>query len=279
MGIAEDGGQAARWNGPAGHAWVAAQALTDGMFKSFEGLLVDAIAARGAGQVLDVGCGTGATTTALARRLGPSGHCVGVDISEPMIAAARARAEREGVRAVFVRADAQDHAFEPAAFDAIVSRFGVMFFGDPVTAFANLRRAARDGGELRFVAWRGTAENPFMTTAERAAAPLLPNLPARRPDEPGQFALADPDRVERVLTRSGWAGIDIRPVDVSCAFPEHELVPYFTRFGPVGMALREVDERTRTQVVETARAAFDPYVNDAAVRFTAACWMVGAQAR
>lgn len=281
MNVTGDGGQAARWNGPAGQAWAEAQTLTDRMFKPFEDLLVDAVSATGAGYVLDVGCGTGATTVALARRLGAQGRCVGVDISDPMLAAARARAERdeEGARAVFIRADAQDHAFGPAAFDAIVSRFGVMFFGDSVAAFANLRRAAKDSGELRFLAWRATAENPFMTTAERAAAPLLPGLPARQPDEPGQFAFADPDRVERILTESGWAGIDIRPVDASCVFPEHELVPYFTRFGPVGQALRDVDERTRGQVVETARAAFDPYVHGAEVRFTAACWVVGAQAR
>ena len=142
-------------------------------------------------RVLDVGCGTGSTTLAVARLLGAKGRCTGIDISEPMIAAARARAEREGTPASFIRADAQTHAFEPASFDMIISRFGVMFFDDSVRAFANLRRAARDDAELRFIAWRSAAENPFMTTAERAAAPLLPNLPARRPDAPGQFAFAD----------------------------------------------------------------------------------------
>jgi hypothetical protein len=89
-----------------------------------------------------------------------------------------------------------------------------MFFDDPVRAFANLRRAARDDAELRFIAWRSAAENPFMTTAERAAAPLLPNLPARPPDAPGQFAFADRRRVHAVLEDSGWTEIDIRPIDV-----------------------------------------------------------------
>ena len=154
-------------------------------------------------RVLDVGCGTGSTTLAVARRLGAKGRCIGIDISEPMIAAARARAEREGTPASFIRADAQTHAFEPASFDMIISRFGVMFFDDSVRAFANLRRAARDDAELRFIAWRSAAENPFMTTAERAAAPLLPNLPARRPDAPGQFAFADRRRVYSILEESG----------------------------------------------------------------------------
>ena len=153
-----------------------------------------------------------------------------------------------------------------------------MFFKDSVRAFANLRRAATDEALLRFIAWRGPAENPFMTTAERAAAPLLPDLPVRRPDEPGQFAFADPDRIRRILAESGWAGIGIRPVDVSCALPESELVHYLTRLGPVGLALGGVDEQTRAHVIDTVRAAFDPFVQGTEVRFTAACWLVDAHA-
>src|SRR5437868_4467166 len=190
-----DNAQTALWNGRAGRAWVDAQQVLDQMFKPLEDRLVEAVRAGSGQRVLDVGCGTGSTTLAVARQLGAEGHCIGIDISEPMIAAARARAEREiDTRASFIRADAQTQAFEPASFDMIISRFGVMFFDDAVGAFANLRRAARDGAELRFVAWRSAAENPFMTTAERAAAPMLPNLPARRADAPGQFAFADQDR-------------------------------------------------------------------------------------
>ncbi|MFI6012790.1 class I SAM-dependent methyltransferase [Streptomyces sp. NPDC051243] len=273
-----DDEQAVRWNGPAAQGWVAAQALLDRVLEPFEEPLLDAVPAGRGGQVLDVGCGTGGTTVAVARRLGPGGHCVGVDISEPMISAARARAERESAPASFIRADAADHPFERAAFDAVISRFGVMFFSDSVRAFANLRRAARDEAGLRFIVWRGPAENPFMTTAERAAAPLLPNLPARRPDGPGQFAFADPDLIHRILAASGWTGIDIRPVDVPCTLPERELVGYFTRLGPVGQVLPEVDERTRARVVETVRAAFEPFVHGPDVRFTGACWLVDARA-
>ncbi|MGW2718836.1 class I SAM-dependent methyltransferase [Streptomyces sp. NPDC001492] len=273
-----DDDQAARWKGPGGNAWVELQTVLDEMFRPFEDLLVDAVAARHAGRVLDVGCGTGGVTLAVARRLAPAGRSVGVDISEPVIAAARARAEREGTPASFVLGDAQDHPFEPATFDAVISRFGVMFFKDSVQAFTNLRRAATDGALLRFIAWRDPAENPFMTTAERAAAPLLPDLPVRRPDEPGQFAFADPDRVRGILAESGWAEVGIRPIDVSCALPESELVHYLTRLGPVGLALGRVDEQTRAHVTDTVRAAFDPFVQGTEVRFTAACWLVDAHA-
>jgi ubiquinone/menaquinone biosynthesis C-methylase UbiE len=273
-----DDEQTTLWNGLAGRAWVEAQELLDQALKPFEDLLVEAVSAGSGGRVLDVGCGTGSTTLAVARLLGAKGRCIGIDISDPMIAAARARAEQETTPASFIRANAQIHAFEPASFDMIISRFGVMFFDDFVGAFANLRRAAQDGARLRFVAWRSAAENPFMTTAERAAAPLLPNIPARRPDAPGQFAFADQSRVCRILEESGWAEIDTRPIDVACSFPEKELLRYLSRLGPLGRILHEADEQTRKQVIETVRAAFDPYVHGAEVRFTAACWMVGARA-
>ncbi|WP_308365784.1 MULTISPECIES: methyltransferase domain-containing protein [unclassified Microbulbifer] len=273
-----DDEQAKLWNGPAGHAWVELQVLLDRVLKPFEDLLAGAASAASGTNVLDVGCGTGSTTLAAARALGAKGRCTGIDISQPMIAAAQARAERESSTARFICADAQTHPFEPEGFDMIISRFGVMFFDDPVRAFANLHHAARDGAELRFIAWRSAGENPFMTTAERAATPLLPDLPARQTDAPGQFAFADRHRVGAILEESGWADIDIRPIDVACTLPGKELVPYLSRLGPVGLVLRETDERTRARVIERVRAAFNPYVYGAEVRFTAACWMVCARA-
>lgn len=273
--------QAALWNGLAGRAWIDAQSVLDDLFEPFEQLLVDAVRTGPAGTVLDVGCGTGATTLAVARALGADGACTGVDVSDPMIAVARERAERERTPARFVCADAQTHAFAPASFDMVVSRFGVMFFADPVRAFANLRRAARDGAGLRLLAWRSAAENPFMTTAQRAAAPLLPQLPARAqetPDVPGQFAFADRERVHAVLAAGGWDEIELDPIDVACTLPERELLRYVTRLGPLGLLLGAADDGTRAQVIEAVRTAFDPYVHGAEVRFTAACWSIGARA-
>lgn len=268
--------QHALWNGPAGRAWVAQQELLDRVLEPFQHLLVEAARALSPRRVLDVGCGAGSTTLAVARLLGAKGQCVGADISQPLIEAARARAEREGTPAGFIRADVQSHRFEPAGFDLIISRFGVMFFDNPVLAFANLRRAASSDGRLRLIAWRSAAENPFMTTAERAAAPLLPNLPARKPQGPGQFAFGDRQRVASILEESGWGDIDIQPVDVECTLPETELVGYFSQLGPVGLMLQDADERTSTQVIQTVRAAFDPFVRGTEVRFAAACWMIGA---
>ena len=267
--------QSKLWNGSAGCAWVEAQAMLDRTLQPFEDLLVQAVSASGARRVLDVGCGTGSTTRAIARVLGATGRSTGIDISEQMIDAARMLTERDRTSAEFICADAQTHAFAPASFDLIMSRFGTMFFTDPVAAFANLRRAGAQGATLCSIVWRSPEENPFMTTAERAAAPLLPNLQPRRADAAGQFGLADARRMRAILEESGWTAIDIRPIDVTCTLPESELTSYGTRFGPVGVALREADPHTRAQVAKAVRSAFDPYVQGDEVRFTASCWLVG----
>jgi SAM-dependent methyltransferase len=270
--------QIAMWNGTAGEAWVDRQESLDRLFEPFEHLLAQIAAKHSARRVLDVGCGTGATTLAVARRLGAQAACTGVDISEPMIALARTRAQRESLNARFISADAQEHAFAAASFDLIVSRFGVMFFEDPVAAFTNLRRAATADARLALIAWRSAADNPFMTAAERAAAPYLPTMPARRPDEPGQFGFADEKRVRAILGQAGWKGIDIQPLDVACTLPASELDAYVTKLGPLGRVLGDADERTRAQVLAKVRAALAPYVHGAEVRFNAACWLISAEA-
>jgi SAM-dependent methyltransferase len=270
--------QHALWNGPAAQAWIDTRDLLDATLRPFEDLLVEAVGASGGRHVLDVGCGTGSTTLAIARRLGARGRAVGLDISEPMIAVARARAANEGSAPTFIAADAETHRFEPPRFDAIVSRFGVMFFADPVGAFANLRLAASKDAALTSIVWRSAAENPFMTTAERAAAPLLPEMPQRRTDGPGQFAWGDDGKVAGILGDSGWNRIAIEPLDVTCAFPRSELDRYVTRLGPLGQVLREADEATRARVIGAVSTAFAPFMHGDEVRFTAACWMVRATA-
>jgi SAM-dependent methyltransferase len=266
------------WNGRSGNAWVAEQAMLDRLLQPFEPVLVGAVVDAGASGVLDVGCGTGATTLAIARRLGEKGRCTGIDISGPMLALARRRAEQEGLAAEFILADAQEHRLPPSAFDLIVSRFGVMFFDDPVAAFANLRRSARPGGGLGCIAWRGGADNPFMTTAERAAAPFLPDLPPRRPDAPGQFGFADSERVRRILAESGWSDVAVVPLDRICTMTEAELATYYTRLGPVAAMLDEADPDTRARILEILPDAFAPFVEEGVVRFNAACWWVSARA-
>ncbi|MEJ2859585.1 class I SAM-dependent methyltransferase [Actinomycetospora flava] len=269
--------QTAAWNGAGGNAWVRLQPVLDALYAPIEELLVDRVAAAvgtASPTVVDVGCGTGATTLALARRLGPHAHCLGVDLSEPMVALARTR---DPGTAEFLVADAARHRFAPGAADVIASRFGVMFFDDPPAAFANLHAATRPGGALRAVVWRGTDENPFMTRAGEAAAPLL-DVPPFAPDAPGPFALADPDRTLGLLRAAGWSTATAGPVDVPCALPAAHLDAYLGGIGPVGRLLAGADDATRTRVIEHVRPAFDEFRAGGEIRFTAACWLLWAQA-
>jgi len=264
------------WNGHSGCSWVDLQPVLDGMFRPLKDMLIHEVRGRSPGRLLDIGCGTGDTTLAAAHALGEDAECTGVDISRPMTDAAFERARREGSTARFVCDNAQTHAFQPDSFDMFISRLGVMFFEQPVVAFLNLRRAARNDATLCFIAWRSAEENPYMTTAERAAAAVI-DLPARQPG-PGQFAFADREHTASLLSDGGWMHVDIQPLDVTCAYPESELTNYFMRLGPVGVAMQQADDATRARVIAAARPAFDPYVYGDEVRFNAACWAIRARA-
>lgn len=261
------------WNTRGGSAWVDLQPMLDAMFQPFEAILAEAVP-EGARRVLDVGCGAGATTLAVARRLGAGRTCTGLDVSEPLVDLARRRAEAEGVEgARFIVGDGQRHDFGDARFDAVVSRFGVMFFEDPEAAFGNLRKAAADGAAMTLIVWRGPGDNPFMTAAERAAAPLLPELKPIVPDAPGQFGFADPERVRRIL-RPSWGEVDIAPLDVACSITAADLEVYAVRMGRAALLLPDLEPERREGVITVMRDGFAPFVTGDTARFTAACWIV-----
>lgn len=269
--------QAEFWNGDGGDAWVAMQPVLDQVFVRIEEMLTDAAAAWGPERVLDVGCGVGATTVAIARRLGDGATVTGIDVSAPMVAAAKERVAYDDDPPRFLLADAAAHPFEDGEFDLLVSRFGVMFFPDPVAAFTRLREAIAPGGGLRFVCWRSPEENSFLTAGAQAVAHLLPEMPPREPGAPGPFAFAEKERIEEILTGAGWSEPEIEPVDFPCAFPASDLTRYLARIGPVGWSLREVDDAKRAEVLRVASAAYEPFVSGDEVRFTARCWSVGAE--
>lgn len=271
--------QSDMWNQDGGRTWADLHTTLDMVFQSLATVLVDEAVAAGGEQVLDVGCGAGGSTLAVARALAPNGRCIGIDISAPLIATANARAVSENLGNVtFIRGDAQTHAFTPGSFDTIISRLGVMFFDDPNGAFANLRRAARPAGRLAFIGWRSRDQNPFMAVAERAAASVVTDFPLRNDDGPGQFAFASASRIEGILQAAGWTSIDVRSVDLPCSFPAAQLSAYATRMGPYGRIRETLDKKVSAQADAAVLAAFTPYVHGNVVRFMSACWLATARA-
>src|SRR2546430_2677969 len=202
--------QAEHWNtGPAVAHWVTNQARYDRMHAPFTARILEAAALRPGANVLDVGCGCGGTTLAAARLVAP-GRVLGLDLSGPMLARARSDAEAAGLAHAGVQqGDAQVFPLGPASFDTVISRFGVMFFADPVAAFANIRSATRPGGRLVFACWQPLAANQWLLVPGAALAEHLPPPAPVPADGPGMFAFADPDRLRPILAAAGWRDVEI----------------------------------------------------------------------
>ena len=204
-GHEQNADQVAYWNGPAGQRWAERQAAQDVLLKPVADLVIDRAKLKPGERVIDVGCGSGATAIAFAREVAPSGHVLGVDISGPMLERARQSAPKD-LPIDFVLADATVYPFEPASFDVLASRFGVMFFADPALSFANMRKALRPSGRLAFACWREPRENPFFMAPLQAAYKHVPKLPQQGPEDPGPFAFASEARVRRILDAAGFTG-------------------------------------------------------------------------
>jgi SAM-dependent methyltransferase len=271
------------WNEQSGRKWVAAQALLDAMIAPFGEAASTALAPTAGEHVVDVGCGCGATSLALGRRVTARGGVLGIDISEPMLARARERAAAERAEHVrFLAADAQTYAFARGSADGIFSRFGVMFFADPTAAFANLRAALRPAGRLAFVCWQPATENPWMLVPLMAVVGIVPLPPPPAPDAPGPFAFGDADRVRRILQDSGF-----RDVALEAFTPElvlgggaglAEVVQFALQLGPTGAALRGAESDVVARASAAVESALRPYVTPRGVVMSSASWIVTARA-
>jgi ubiquinone/menaquinone biosynthesis C-methylase UbiE len=280
MPDAANADQIAYWNAVAGETWANLQDRLDHQ--------LELLGRRGMGELqltpgqraLDIGCGTGQTTLALARAVGPQGAVLGVDISHPLLEVARRRAVKGGAaNATFVEADAQTEGFEPASFDAAFSRFGVMFFADPVAAFRNIRSALKPGGRLAFVCWRMASENPVMTVAMAAATPYLRPMPAPAdPNAPGPFAFADPERTRGILADAGFTEIAIAPHNEKVGGGNlDQTLELSLRVGPLGSFLRENPDQ-RDAAVAAVRQALAAHEGPDGVKLDSGTWIVSARA-
>jgi SAM-dependent methyltransferase len=265
--------QIAYWNGAVGEVWAAMQVQLDTQLAPLGRAALGALMLRAGERVIDVGCGAGQTTIELRERVGSGGQAVGVDVSEPLLALARSRAPD----ATFVAADAQTYAFEAGRFDAVYSRFGVMFFADPVAAFANLVQALRPGGRLAFVCWRRLEDNPIMTVPLAAAvAAGAPAPVSGPPDAPGPFAFADRQRVVGILEAAGFTEVAHAAHDEAVGGNDLEAaLALALHVGPLARMLRDAPAH-REAAVTAVRAALAAYVVDGRMMMPSATWIVTA---
>jgi SAM-dependent methyltransferase len=268
-----------RWNGPEGRLWAEEAERHDRMLGGHGVDLLASAGLRAGEQVLDVGCGAGASTVDAARAVGPRGHVLGVDVSRPLLAVAARRAADAGLAsAAFVEADAQRHPFTPAVFDVVVSRFGLMLFTDPEAAFANLRRALRPGGRLAFVTWAERAANGWTTVPDAAMGAHVPSAPTGAGERgPCAFSLADPGRISSLLAAVGFADVVLtrRERDVWVGRDVSDTIWYFERH--LGDARAALGDELVAAITRTLRCALLSYARDDGVWLPSASWLVTAR--
>ena len=274
-------GQIEFWNGPVGERWTELAADQDRMLAPLGATTMDAAGIASGHRVLDIGCGSGGTTVELAARVGIGGHVAGIDISAPMLALVQERADAMADHSIALHlADAADFAFAPASFDRAVSRFGAMFFAEPVPAFANIRTALKPGGRLGFVCWQELARNPWMANLFAVGARHLDLPPPPDPNAPGPFVFRDPARVQAVLDEAGWVDIDIATHEIAVSFGA-DLAAAATnliQLSPLGPLLAQAPPAVRDRVAADLAEANRPYLGDDGVMIDSASWIVTANA-
>ncbi|MFD9563055.1 class I SAM-dependent methyltransferase [Streptomyces sp. NPDC059994] len=270
--------QAQAWNGPEGTHWARNQDRWNAVNEGFNEPLLDAAALTEECRVLDIGCGSGQTTRLAALRA-PRGHALGLDLSGPMLAEARARAERDGLpHLAYEQGDAQIHPFEPAAYDSALSRYGVMFFADPVAAFGNIGRALRPGGRLAFVCPAAATGNGWVE-ALSALNGLLPLGDLTRPGLPGMFSLADPARIREVLTAAGFTAVTVTEAQVYGTWGSGagDAADFLLGTGPGSHLMTQVDAATRDRARRTLEEWLRPHETPGGtVRLRSTSWLVTA---
>ena len=273
--------QVAYWNGPAGQRWTDRQASQDLLLAPVTEILIERAKVRTGERIVDIGCGCGSTTIALAQRTGPTGQVLGIDISAPMLARARQIAP-PGLPVEFVLADATVYPFEPASRDLLASRFGVMFFAEPALSFANLRRALRPSGRLAFACWREPRDNPWMMAPLQAVYQHVPKLPQPGPEDPGPFAFSSEPRVHRILGEAGFSGIAMEPhrlaLDIATGRGLDAAVEAALEIGPANRALEGAPPELRTAARNSIRETLAPFVSGQTVPLGGSIWIVTAKA-
>lgn len=269
------------WNARAGERWTRWHKEIDRIFAPFKTATVAALAPQPGERVIDVGCGAGDTSFAIVEQVQSRGYVLGLDVSHPLLKIAQARAAVTPEYPVeFVAGDAAKHAIPAASFDALFSRFGVMFFADPYAAFAHLRRALKPGGRVAFCCWRSRRENAWVRIATEAARKKIAELPPPPgPDEPGPFSFADEARIRRILTTAGFADFTAEKFDPTLDFGDdaNHAADFLTEVGPIATVLEEHTKEMRAAVATELVTLLEQQRSAGRIGLPAGVWIVRAR--
>ena len=268
------------WSSDAGDTWIAQQAAMDGLLAPVLDLVLDAAQLKSGDQVLDVGCGAGTSTALAAQAVGADGSATGVDISQPLLDQARSEYPAETVR--WLHADAQTHSFVGRSFDAMISRFGVMFFENTTAAFTNIRNALKPNGKITMAAWAAPADNPWFMTPAQVARATLGAMPKTDRTLPGPFAFEDPARVIAMLQAAGLSEVTCttHEIALSGVGQARDLADLCCAIGPADSAIRYFNADADQQRIlrDAIATAFADYETPGRVRVPASIHLYQARA-
>jgi SAM-dependent methyltransferase len=268
------------WNGPGGDAWIARGEVQDAGIALVTDTLLARAELRPGECVIDIGYGTGNVTVEAIRLVSPKGRVLGIDISGPMLERAEARLSGTG-NVTLVQADATVYPFPEAAFEAAVSRMGVMFFAEPAKSFANIRRALRPGGRLAFACWRGRDENPWVSVPLGAARAHAPAQKLPSPNDPGGFSFGSEAHVRSILGAAGFAEPAFEKLDFERDIAQgrglEHAVASAMKGGPAMRLFANAPPETMRAATEAVRRALVPFARGDRVPMTAVAWIVTAR--
>tara|TARA_B000000441_G_C21700400_1_gene325539 strand:+ start:224 stop:1069 length:846 start_codon:yes stop_codon:yes gene_type:complete len=267
------------WNEKKGKIWVSLESNIDKMLGPLGHHAIKILNPKSGEKILDIGCGTGSTSQSLSKLVGENGLITGIDISEPILSFAKNQLENRNIKNIdFIQEDAQTFNLSNFNYDAIFSRFGIMFFEDPFFAFKNIKKSLNSRGRITFICWSNREENDWITLSSKVASQFLELPPKNNPREPGPFAFEEYSYIKEILTKSGWKNINIKnhKENIIVGKTLDHAAAFLSKMGQMSVPFENSNEKTKAKVIEALKECYSKYLIPKGVEFHFSTWIVSA---